>query len=271
MLSLTLQEVSANFFAYETAAQRYAANRPYFHPLVIERIRNYLNLTVPLDAALDVACGTGQSSLALKAIARQVTATDISPEMMAQAVREEGINYVVCPAEDLPFGAEQYDLITVSLAFHWLDRERFLSEAARVLKNDGWLVIYNNGFSGQMRENEAFSLWNQEYLLRYPTPPRNYGGFTPEDATLGGFHFANAENFTNEVPFSVEQLTGYLLTQSNVIAAVEQGSDTIEDVQSWISQSLQSLFPTLVCHFHFSGYIWFLQKENRSSCTRASL
>ena len=71
-------------------------------------------------------------------IAKQVTGVDVSPEMLAQAEARDGVEYVVAPAEELPFEDESYDLVTVGLAFHWFDRERFLPEAHRVLRPDGW-------------------------------------------------------------------------------------------------------------------------------------
>jgi hypothetical protein len=43
-----------NYFAYPTAAERYARSRPYFHPLVIDKIRTVLRLQTLLAQALDV-------------------------------------------------------------------------------------------------------------------------------------------------------------------------------------------------------------------------
>jgi len=54
-----------NYFAYQSAASRYASARPYFHPLVIGKIKDYLQLQEPLQRALDIGCGTGQSTIEL--------------------------------------------------------------------------------------------------------------------------------------------------------------------------------------------------------------
>ena len=75
-----------NYFAHQTAAERYAKSRPYFHPLVIDRIRAFLHIQSPVPVAVDVACGTGQSALALTEIASSVIAADIAPAMLAQAL-----------------------------------------------------------------------------------------------------------------------------------------------------------------------------------------
>jgi ubiquinone/menaquinone biosynthesis C-methylase UbiE len=58
-----------NFFVYKSVAERYAKYRAYFHPLVIEKIKAYLQLQSPVGFALDVGCGSGQSTIALKEIA----------------------------------------------------------------------------------------------------------------------------------------------------------------------------------------------------------
>jgi hypothetical protein len=130
-----------------------------------------------------------------------------------------------------------------------------------VLKPSAWLVIYNNGFYGTMRENPAFAVWNQQhYLQRYPSPPRNSQPLTDEDAARCGFRFAHREEYTNDVQFSPEHLAAYLTTQSNVIAAVEQGSESETEIYAWLIESLTPLFPEPRGTFPFGGAIWYLEK-----------
>jgi ubiquinone/menaquinone biosynthesis C-methylase UbiE len=138
-------------FSHGDAAERYARGRPYFHPLVVRKIATFLGLEEPVSAALDVACGTGLSTITLTEVALRVVGTDPSVEMLARAARAEGVEYVEAPAEDLPFPEGTFDLATVSSSFHWFDRARFLAEARRVLRSEGWLVVYDNAFRGEMR------------------------------------------------------------------------------------------------------------------------
>jgi SAM-dependent methyltransferase len=249
-----------NYFAHLTAAERYARNRPYFHPLVIARVRTFLKLPRPVPLALDVGCGTGQSALALTDIALSVIATDLSPSMLAHAPVNERIHYVEAPAENLPVNDRSVDLLTVSLAFHWFDRRGFLAEAHRTLRPTGTLVIYGNGFFGQMKENPEFARWNREsYLPRYPIPPRNDQPFMDADAKEHHFAFAGRESYTNEISLSPEGLARYLMTQSNVIAAVEQGSESLDSVNAWLLDSTQPFFQSAKGTFTFGGEIWYLQ------------
>lgn len=249
------------YFSHQSAAGRYARSRPYFHPLVIERIRSHLRLDSPLPHALDVGCGTGQSTLALKEIATQVIGTDISEEMLAEAPRQAGISYVRAPAEQLPFTGSSFDLATTGLAFHWFDRARFLTETHRVLRPNSWLVIYNNVFHGIMQENSDYERWaHGVYLARYPTPPRASNPLTDAETERFGFRFTERETYANEVVFSVEEHAAYLMTQTNVIAAIEQGQQSAEEVYAWLLEVTRPLFPAPRCTFLFGGTVWYLQK-----------
>ena len=72
-----------NYFDPPSAAARYAKGRPYFHPYVVNRIQAYVSPVAPVAHALDVGCGTGLSSLSLKALARHIVGIDRSAEMIA--------------------------------------------------------------------------------------------------------------------------------------------------------------------------------------------
>ena len=252
----------AGHFDHMTAAKRYAAARPYFHPLVIGMIKSYLNLTDPLEVALDVACGTGRSCVALKEIVKNIVGIDSSSEMIDLATKDDRITYYVAPAEEIPLPDNSFDMITVALAFHWLDRSRFLSEARRLLKSHGYLVIYNNSFSRKMAENPDFEEWVYEvHLKRYPTPPRNRQPFEEEDANREGFDFLDKEHYTNEVNFSRDALVDYILTQTNCIAAVEQGNERIDNVRALLLSDLEPFFKTPKGIFLFGGPITYLKNS----------
>lgn len=250
------------FFTYASAAERYNHYRPYFHPIVMQHIEVYLGREEPVAQALDVGCGTGQSTLALKMLANNIVGIDISAAMLVQAPRDPQIRYLEAPAEEIPLPNETCDLITSSLSFHWFERERFLAEVQRLLKPQGWLIIYNNGFSGQMVENAAFAQWHDEvYLARYPSPARQLQPLTPEQGNRFGLDFAHKEQYQNQVTFSVEDIAAYLTTQSNVIYAVEQGTEQIEIVYEWLMSEIIPFYITSAATFTFGGYIWYLRKN----------
>jgi ubiquinone/menaquinone biosynthesis C-methylase UbiE len=255
-----LQTVS-NFFAHASAAERYAKARPYFHPLVIERIRAHLNLERPVPRALDVACGTGQSARALQAIAEHVTGTDLSSDMLKYAKENPGIEFLESPAERLSFKAETFDLLTVCMAFHWFDQPKFLLEARRVLKPDGWLVVYNNAARAQMIDNPAFGNWADQFYVNYPAPARAKAPTDPAFFSTHGFQLDPLEEFENHVSFTPDELAAYMTTQSNFIAKVEQGSESLEEVHAKIVDGATPFFAGPRVDFLFVIRIFYLRKQ----------
>ena len=59
--------------------------------------------------------------------------------MLSRTGRHPQIRYVEARAEHMPFDDMSYGLMTVGLAFHWLDHRQFMLEAGRVLCPGGWL------------------------------------------------------------------------------------------------------------------------------------
>lgn len=251
-----------NFFCSSSAAKRYAQGRPYFHPLVIQRTREFLSITEPLHRALDLGCGTGLSAIALTEIAGAVVGVDASREMLALAPRFPGLAYVVSAAESLPFATNCFDLITMSQVFHWLDRRRFFAEARRTLTMRGMLISYDNYFSRETTENRDFQVWlREEFLVRYPSPQWASASIILEEAEGEGFNVLGHERLENEISFSIAGLVNYLLSQSNVIAKVESGSENIADVRSWMIENVRSFFADQQeAMFVFSAPVWFLQR-----------
>ena len=71
-----------SFFTFHRVAEGYAHSRPAYHPIIMKKIREHVNLHGKFNDALDIGCGTGLSTVALKEIADQVTGTDDSHEMI---------------------------------------------------------------------------------------------------------------------------------------------------------------------------------------------
>lgn len=165
------------------------------------------------------------------------------------------------PTEKLPFTKGSFYLITVALAFHWFDRAPFLTEARRVLHPYSWLIVYDNWFTGRMAENPEYEGWyREEYLARYPSSPRNREPLTDAGAVEHGFELVGREGYENEVSFSPEELVGYLMTQSSVIAAVEkEGAEGGETVCEWLMDAQAPFFGASKGTFLFEGSIDYLR------------
>jgi hypothetical protein len=76
-----------------------------------------------------------------------------------------------------------------------------------------------------------------------------------------GFTPVGDEKFANEEMMTARKLTAYLLTQTNVISAVESGTTPIEEAASWIEAGVTPFFGGRRCTMKFSGAIWYLRKS----------
>ncbi|MDR0270240.1 class I SAM-dependent methyltransferase [Paenibacillus sp.] len=96
-------------------------------------------------SVLDAGCAAGWYTEQLTRRGAQVTAVDISPEMVAAAQRRAGHQAKVQVQdlnEPLPFAAEAFDLILSSLTLHYVeDWQPVFTEFRRVLRPGGHLLF----------------------------------------------------------------------------------------------------------------------------------
>lgn len=126
------------------------------------------------DNMLDVACGGGHMALFFSPMVRQVVASDLTMQMLKKAqehVAEEGrVDNVIfreADAEDLPFPAGSFTLLTCRIApHHFPDVPRALSEFHRVLRRGGRMVIIDTLIPSDPEIAEFFQTMEK---MRNPT------------------------------------------------------------------------------------------------------
>lgn len=251
-----------NHFNSQEAAARYAGNRPQSHRRVLALVESILGAALPVERALDVGCGTGHSTVALLPLARAVVGLDSSRFMLAQAGGDPAIEYRCGYAEALPFARGSFDLLTVCSAYHWFDQEKFLHEAARVLRSGGWLVLYKVGSTGRIADNAQFDTWKREvFRTRYPKAQRNDAVLTEERAVGFGFHDVAREGLTHCVRHTLDEYVDNLLTHSSLIGAMDRGQESVAETRRWLHQELRPFFTEGSAEFLHEDWIHILGRD----------
>ncbi|OIJ15196.1 SAM-dependent methyltransferase [Anaerobacillus arseniciselenatis] len=98
---------------------------------------------------LDIATGGGHVAKTLSPHVKQVFATDITKEMLANTQRHlneyNNIFYIMADAENLPFLNDTFDVVTCRIApHHFPNTSNFINEVTRVLKRNGLFLMIDN-------------------------------------------------------------------------------------------------------------------------------
>lgn len=103
------------------------------------------------EIVLDVATGGGHTAGALAPLVQEVTAFDLTPEMLAVAEKfiksngHDNVAFIAGDAEELPFEDDAFDLVTCRIApHHFPNVEKFIMEVYRVLKQGGQFILDDN-------------------------------------------------------------------------------------------------------------------------------
>ncbi len=215
--------MTTSFFRSVEAAHRYDTYRPQVHAVFSEWLVT-AGLHGPYKHGIDIACGTGHSTLPLTRLAEQVDAIDDSPEMVGVA-RSKGLPARVATFSALP--PRTYDLLSVCMAFHWFARAEAVARLhAASLPGAVWLIsnFALTGHGSDGRFNDWYSNW---YRTRFPAPVRGSPAFRPSKDEAFLIQVAEGSGAL-KIPFDRQHLIGYLTTQSNVEAALRPGYGYLE-------------------------------------------
>ena len=125
-----------------------------------EQMYELLRPVVRHKTVLELATGTGLIAKNIVNSAAHIEATDASPEMIAEAKRDNRsakLHFSVQDMFHLPYADESFDVVIVANALHIVpEPEKALSEIRRVLKDDGVLVAptfthADNAFFGKVK------------------------------------------------------------------------------------------------------------------------
>lgn len=244
----------SNPFDSGAMAEGYARARPAVHGLILERA---LERGRVYEWALDVGCGSGVSTRALEGWARQVVGIEPSVAMVRQArAIVPWAGFVAGAAEALPFEAGRFDLLTAAGSLNYVrDLGASLREAARVLRAGGELVVYDFAAGRRWVGGSGLEEWFAEFQRRYPAPAQEALYLDPE--VLGrearGWRVAAGEEVEAAVAMTAEAYVRYMMTETNVAAAVRRGEAEAE-IRRWCEETVDAAWGSGQREVAFHGY-----------------
>lgn len=259
-------------FDFKRIAQGYK-NRPYLHKQVIEQFQNDVTKQ-RFSNGLDIGCGAGLSTKALKLICDHVVGADISSEMISVAKelcnQNENYDFIVRKAEEIPAMNNKFDIVTAAGVIQWVDREAFLQNLCSIMTDNGYLLIYDFGISDQMKNNDAYtSWWHHTYLKEFPRPFRNESVWTNQDVEPYGFSVIKQVHLEMEYEFDLESFIEFMTIQSNVNLKIEGEGRSIDEVHKWFVESLAPVFMNTKQQLVFTGYSWYFVRKNVSYVSKS--
>jgi ubiquinone/menaquinone biosynthesis C-methylase UbiE len=195
-------------FDSQSTARNYAAARPDYPPALFKTLDGLLAGRLSGARVIDVAAGTGIASRQLAERGARVVAVELSGAMLATlAADSRGVQAVQGSAHALPLADGSADMITCAQAWHWMDKQRAVAEARRVLRPGGVLAIWWNQTiydadwerAHAARIAEAAPGWRR-FSATEVTP--DYGqtpGLTPQTFTFAWQRKIGIENFLRYV------------------------------------------------------------------------
>jgi 2'-deoxynucleoside 5'-phosphate N-hydrolase len=176
------------------------------HPRILEWFSNNLG---PGDVLLDVGSGTGIVAEAARREGGTVVRLDVSEPMLRRGSFGER---VLGDAERLPIRSKAVDNLLLRQVLHYVDAERVLHEARRVLRPGGRLLL------GQIvAPNDEVSRWWFE--LRRITQPLQRTVYTTPHLTRvvkdAGFQVAKVDSLTVDRSDTWETFVGNALEGSS--------------------------------------------------------
>ena len=231
----------------------HASDYARYRPTYPDELFDYLYEQVPnYDAAWDCATGNGQIAVRLAERFTRVYATDLSTNQLAQAPQQSNITYRVATAEEVSFGHQRFNIITVGQAIHWFEFDRFYEVVNKTLHKDGLLAVV--GYGKHTISPEIDAVVNRLYrdiLREYWDYERRY---IEENYRTIPFPFEeiSAPAFEQSLRWSYPDFVGYLNTWSAVKHYVRQNATNPIDLieaelkQAWGDEKRTVRFPIIL-------------------------
>ena len=202
---------------FSSRVENYIRYRPTYPQAVVAHLRDECGLTRESVVA-DVGSGTGILSELLLRNGNRVYGVEPNREMREAGERllADYDNFVSVEgrAEATTLAGESVDFVTAGQSFHWFDLDGARREFARVLKENGWVVLIWND---RRTEGTPFLEDYERMLSDYGTDYHEVSNRWADEELIQPFFGAARmllKSFENRQVFDFEGLKGRLMSSS---------------------------------------------------------
>lgn len=236
--------MSCSYIRNSSHAYNYSIFRPSPPKELVHRIIDFLKETIPppFTNAVDIGCGSGQSTQVLAPFFKSIVGVDNSESQINHALKRntfQHITYKVGSSDYLEFEENSVQLVTAGQCAHWFEIPKFFVQAEKVLQQGGVLALYCYNVPELKYKNadlkpcvnKFFFTTMRDYILpnsimvdeySYDCEPFRKFPFSSENSLM--------EKFTLEVKdTSVADLIGYVSTRSSYQNFKQQKGDELAE------------------------------------------
>jgi ubiquinone/menaquinone biosynthesis C-methylase UbiE len=214
---------------FQGTAEYYSRFRTRYPPVLLDAIERTVGLGTG-DPLLDLACGTGEISLAFADRVIDMWAIDLEPEMVEVARRtalDRGvsrIHWLTGRAEDAELPEDHFGIVAVGRAFHRLNRPLVARHSLRWLRGGGHFI--DMGASSSESDEPWLAAAREVYERWLPrarksrddvtssAAPSQPKATTQEVLTAAGFTKVAKYEFKVPEVREIDQYIGYLCSTS---------------------------------------------------------
>jgi SAM-dependent methyltransferase len=235
---------------FGATSEDYARHREGFPDSLFERLAAH-GIGTHGQSVVDLGTGTGSLARGFARRGCRVIGIDPSREMLQAACELDAdagasVEYRVARAEETGLPDATYDVVAAGQCWHWFDRPRAATEAARILEPDGILVIAHFDWiplpGNMVRATEE--------LIEHHNPDWKMGrglGVHPlwlRDLGEAGYRDLETFSYDVDAPYSPEAWRGRIRASAGVGGSMTAGQ--VERFDKALAELLASRFPGAV-------------------------
>jgi SAM-dependent methyltransferase len=250
-------------FDWGNTSKDYAKYRDIYPEEFYQKILS-LGLCKDGQRVLDIGTGTGVLPRNMYQYGAKWIGTDISEKQIEQAKRladESGmdIEFHACPAEQLDYPGNTFDVITACQCIWYLNAEVIADKFSRLLKQNGELLIL---YMGWLPYEDPIAGKSEDIILKHNPNWSSYGDtihpvFVPEEL-LSKFDVIRREEFPVDVTFNRDGWHGRMRACRGVGAAM-----TESQLKAWNEEHWKMLEENAPEEFVVKHYVSFAELKVR--------